>query len=233
MTSIGKSDGGPLGQRAGGFSTRDGFDRTRGDVGGRGDTDSDRPGKTLVAAETARAGERAARFAKSFRTWLDHDKAAHDESLTQAILVAVAKAPVSAGLPLPADAAPQPVNSPALEAVVTSVTELIDRSIRAEMAVSALRPLDLRVALPEGLDGLTGLRLIMTPTSLDVIFECAEQGLSDHLAAAAEVLAERLRTRFSKRCVRVMEMPGGQPPKTEHAGHGVRTLSDLFDHADG
>jgi hypothetical protein len=234
MTSIGKPDGGPVDQWAGGFSTRDGFDGKRGDVGGRGDGLG--RGLGLGIADTLAGGERAALFEKSFRAavhGLRDDKGDdpwRDDIMAQARLLAAAEAPVGTGLPSPADATPSAPVAPALEAVVATVTERIEQSIRAELAPTAARPLDLRLTFPDGLAGLAGLRLIVTPTSLDVIFERTGQDeLSTELIGAAAALADRLRTRFSKRSVRIMDMPGGEAAAdAAPADGGVRTLSDLF-----
>src|SRR5262249_22662812 len=116
-------------------------------------------------------------------------------------ILAVAQQPFWSGLPTPADAlSPTTEKGPSsIESVVTSVTEAIERSVRAEFTPAAGAPIDIRVTLPGEALGLAGLRIILTKTTLDVVLERTRSTPSDELLRAARALADRLMTRFSKK----------------------------------
>src|SRR5262249_7548980 len=111
--------------------------------------------------------------------------------------------------PTPADAlSPTTEKGPSsIESVVTSVTEAIERSVRAEFTPAAGAPIDIRVTLPGEALGLAGLRIILTKTTLDVVLDRTRSTPSDQLLRAARALADRLMTRFSKKTVRILEIP--------------------------
>ena len=204
-----------------GYAARNVFDGARRDLGdGSGlqadlaegewlelDEGSADPDRATTGREAAflRSFRAAARGAK--RDGQGGDPHAQDEQAAEARVLATAQQPLWTGLPAPADAAPgSGARSPSTESIVDSVTEIIDRAMRAEMAPRPGTPLDLKIALGDATPGLTGLRITVTPTALDVILERTGPGLSEELVRAAEALAQRLMTRFSKKTVRVLDI---------------------------
>jgi hypothetical protein len=170
------------------------------------------------------ATEREAAFLRSFRAAVrgskrdseGGDPGTQDEQAQEGRVLATAQQPLWTGLPSPADAAAgADTRSPSTEAMVASVTEAIDRAIRAEMAPREGVPLDLRIDLAGENLGLTGIRITVTRTTLDVVLERTDSALGDQLVRAAEALAQRLMTRFSKRTVRVLDIASAR----EQADH--------------
>jgi hypothetical protein len=133
-------------------------------------------------------------------------ESAQEEQGSQSQIIVVVEQRAWTGLPSPAGSAagPQAVGS-STESIVNSVTEAIDRSIRAELAPRPGEPLNLKIAFHEESMGLAGLHIIVTPTTLDVVFERTGGIFSEELVRAAQALAERLMTRFSKRTVRILD----------------------------
>jgi len=239
MTSIGKPDGGAVGSWGNSFSTRRGLDDRSGDLDDRrySRTDqSDRLGHGLDVngQDAPLINARAAAFDERFRAAIrELDDAAEQgegkqggDPAVQVRVLAIAEAPAGTGLPAPADAADARASLPgAREAAVAAVTQRIDEAIRAEARPSADRPLNLHVTLGQDFHGVTGLALMVTPTTLDVVLERTAFGVSEQLAGAAAELAESLRARFSKRCVRILDQRTGEGEDYEPE---TRSLSDLF-----
>ncbi len=236
MSNIGKSDGGAVGSWGGSFSTRRGLDDRSGDDprNTRADQGDRARGLDQNAQDAPLINARAAAFDERFRAAIrDLDDADQQgeagqggELAAQARILAVAQAPSGAGLPAPADAADSGTAAPGTrEVAVAAVTQRIEAAIRAEARPTAERPLDIHVTLGQDFHGVTGLRLVVTPTTLDVVLERTASGVSGQLSAAAAELAQGLCARFSKRCVRVLDQPAGEGGES---GPQIRSLSDLF-----
>jgi hypothetical protein len=227
-----------------GFPAQDAFGGLGGNVGDRRSLHSDLlEGESLEFDEEATgsshtATEREADFLRSFRAAVrgskrdaeDEGQGTQGQQTPEPRVLAVSEQLLWTGLPSPADASSGPgvePKRPSTEAMVTSVMEQIDRAIRAEMAPRAGMPMSLNIAFADESSGLTGLRVIITQTTLDVIFERAEAVASEELVRAADALAQRLMTRFSKRTVRILETATSHG---EDAGDGqpVRPALNLF-----
>jgi hypothetical protein len=234
MTSIGKPDGGAVGSWSG-----RGLDDRSSDLGDRGNTRADQgdrlgrgvdPNGKDAPLITARAAAFDERFRAAVREFDDADQQGDAEQgdglAAQATILAVAQASSGTGLPAPTAAADSSAATPgARAAAVATVTQRIEATIRAEARPSAERPLDLHVSLGQDFHGVTGLRLVVTPTTLDVVLERTAAGVSPQLAAAAAELADGLCARFSKSRVRVLSQPRREAEDREAP---VRSLSDLF-----
>jgi len=242
MSSIGKPDGGAVGSWGGNLSGRGGLDDRSSDLNDRRNAradQGDRLGRGLDLSQDAPLiNARAAAFDERFRAAVreldDADQQGEAEQgsavAAQATLLAVAQAPSGTGLPAPAGAADSAAAAPAArEAAVAAVTQHIEAAIRAETRPSAERPLDIHVTLGQDFHGVTGLRLVVTPATLDVVLERTTSGVSAQLATAAAELAEGLCARFSKQRVRILAQPSSEgadgDPQVEH---NVSSLSDLF-----
>jgi hypothetical protein len=146
-------------------------------------------------------------------------------------VLAVAQQPFWTGLPSPVDAVLGPAEGSvsSTEDTVASVAEAIDRAIRADMAPRARATLDLRLAFDNESLGLAGLRITITPTTLDVVFERTQTGYPEELVRAAERLAQRLMTRFSKKTVRILDITvPAQQADGEHADATVTPPLNLL-----
>jgi hypothetical protein len=233
MTSIGKSDGGPLRQWADGFASRDD------DVGRKNERrDSVRSGLNADAGpDLLDAGglARVAAFEKSFRDAARNlngetsGDTSPDDPNAEPRLIAVAEGLITAGLPIPAVVAAAPVaaveQAASTQAVVDLVTERIQRAILAEVTPIAGKPLNLHIMFGEGVEGLTGIRLVMTPSTLDVVLERNGAELASELASAAQMLADRLAMRFAKQRVRILDQPASA---SGEADGETWTMSKLF-----
>ena len=69
--------------------------------------------------------------------------------------------------------------------------------------------------------------MAVTPTSLDVVLERAAGEMSPELVAATAALADRLRLRFGKRIVRILDRVD------RRATAGAPSLTDLFTESEG
>jgi hypothetical protein len=218
MNNIGRPGGPPPGT---GFLTQDAFAGPGGDLGDRRSLHADLlEGEPLEFEEESTgssqtATEREADFLRSFRAAVrgsrrdaeGEGQGAQQEEMPEPRVLAVAEQQLWTGLPSPADTAPAAEKkSPSTESMVASVMESIDRSIRAEMAPRAGAPLNLKIAFHDESLGLTGLRITVTPTTLDVVFERTGSVVAEEFVRAAEALAQRLMTRFSKRTVRILDL---------------------------
>jgi hypothetical protein len=241
VTSIGRSDGGAIGtgydvprnrQNTGDMDedvTRRSGARTSLGGGLMTDLGFGADDQTLAEGRTA-FEERLRQAARTVRGEAEgaSDAAAVD-MLRDARVLALVEGMSATGLPLPADAAPPATQTatPAAEGLAAQVTARIEQAIRAEAAPVQGRPVNLRIPLDGTIDGLKAIRIVATPTTLDVVLERAGTDVSPDLVQAAEALAGRLAARFAKRTVRVMDLPSRPAAdKAEHAG--AQALSDLF-----
>jgi hypothetical protein len=243
MTNI--ANGGPPRQWMDNFANRDGFDGMRDDVGRRNDRRDNVLGGS--GAETGSgpldAGglARVAAFEKSIRDAarsLDGKAGGDancDDPKDEPRLLAVADGVVAAGLPVPAFAAPPAAvtvtvdRATSTQAMVDSVTERIQQAIVAAAVPTAGKPLNLHIAFGGTTEGLSGIRLVMTPTALDVVLERTGAELGDELACAAQMLAERLAARFSKQRVRILDAPGAaRQSDSGEVAVTSWTMSNLF-----
>ncbi len=150
---------------------------------------------------------------KSFRAAVRVFKDKNDEKeenakdqLRDLRTLAIAEQRVWTGLPEPAhETSATAGSSSSAEAKIASITEAIDRSIRAEMAANSGAPLTIKIAFSDESLGLAGVKVTVTQTTLEVIFERDGSVPSEALARAAQALAERLMTRFSKKTVRILD----------------------------
>jgi hypothetical protein len=120
-------------------------------------------------------------------------------------VIAIAERLNWTGLPLAATAQQTTATQPDVASLVDTITKLIARSISADAAPKAGQAAQFRFALPEGTPGLSHIQIVMTSSTLDVVLERSSAASGDKLAAAANTLADRLLTRFSKRSVRIIE----------------------------
>ena len=238
MTSIGKSDGGAIGQWSDVPGNRYPAADTLDEVARRSSARTGLGGGLLADLGTGLqdqtiADGRAA-FEKSLRDAArtieneTDDGAGKDMPSDAAPVLAVAEGIAATGLPAPADAAapacaPLP---PAAETIVARVKERIEQAIRAEAAPIAGRPLNVRLDFSGEIAGLKSIRIVATPTALDVVLERAESAISSELLEAAQALAERLVARCSMRTVRVLDLPTRAGKASSAAG--IHMLSDLF-----
>jgi hypothetical protein len=239
MTSIGKPDGGAVGSWSSDLSGRRALDDRSSDLDDRRNARADHgdrlgcgldvhtPDAPLIIARAAAFDER---FRAAVRELGDADQNGEAEQGSelgaQANILAVAQAPSGTGLPVPAASAESgAARQAAREAAVAVVTQRIEAAIRAETRPSAERPLDLHVTLGQDFHGVTGLRLVVTPATLDVVLERTASGVSEQLSAAAAELAESLCARFSKDRVRILTRPTSRAGDSEPQ---VGSLSDLF-----
>jgi hypothetical protein len=239
MTSIGKPDGGAVGSWSSNLSGRRALDDRSSDLDDRRNARADQGdrlgrGPDLHTPDAPLINARAAAFDERFRAAVreldDADQNGEagpgSELGAQANILAVVQAPSGTGLPVPAAAAESgAATQAAREAAVAVVTQRIEAAIRAEARPSAERPLDLHVTLGQDFHGVTGLRLVVTPATLDVVLERTASGVSEQLSAAAAELAESLCARFSKNRVRILAQPTG---RGGDADPQVGSLSDLF-----
>jgi hypothetical protein len=214
------------------YPVRDDFSGPGGNAGNRRDFTDLRDGETVEFGEestgsSSAATGREADFLRSFRAAMrDSKRDAHEQQHAQdeqpePNVLAIARQQLWTGLPSPADASVTIENeSSSIESVVASITETIDRLIRAEMAPRAGAPLNIRFALSEQNLGLAGLRIAITQTTMDVVLEHSGSGMSDELIRAAGTLADRLMKRFSKKTVRIIAAPSEQQD-AEHEAAAV------------
>jgi hypothetical protein len=125
---------------------------------------------------------------------------------------------------LPSPGGPAVADASGRTAGVVQLAERIERSLEGEMAAGWRSGVSLRLDLEDAGDGPRSLTLTMTATSIDVVLSPPEGGLPEDYALAAQALAERLQTRFSRRVVRIHEA-GGQEAK---ASHGLDEISRLL-----
>jgi hypothetical protein len=216
MNNIGRPGAHPPGS---GFLTQDAFSGPGGDLGDRRGLDTDfLEGDTLELEEestSSSATGREADFLKSFRAAVRGSKSGaegegqsgQEDQAPEPRVLAVAEQSLWTGLPSPADATSGTKKQwPSTESMVASVMESIDRSMRAEMAPRAGAPLNIKIAFHDEALGLTGLRITVTQTTLDVVFERSGTAATEEFVRAAEALAQRLMTRFSKRTVRILDI---------------------------
>jgi hypothetical protein len=241
MNNIGRPGGPPPGT---GYLTQDAFAGPGGDLGDRRGLHADSlEGESLELDEESTgsshtATEREADFLRSFRAAVRGSKrdaegegqGAQQEETPEPRVLAVAEQRLWTGLPSPADTAPSSEKRwSSTESMVASVMESIDRSIRAEMAPRAGAPLSLKIAFHDESLGLTGLRITVTQTTLDVVFERTGSVVAEEFVRAAEALAERLITRFSKRTVRILDTTApGEQADQEQPADAVKAPLNLF-----
>lgn len=239
MNNIGRPGANPPGT---GFLTQDAFTAQGGDLGDRRDLDADfLDGDALELEEdstSSSATGREADFLRSFRAAVRGSKddaegegqGQQDDQTQEPRVLAVAEQSLWTGLPSPADATPgTEKQAPSTESMVASVMESIDRAMRAEMAPRAGAPLNLKIAFHDESLGLTGLRITVTATTLDVVFERSGTVAAEEFVRAAKALAERLMTRFSKRTVRILDIATSDDQvEQEHPASAVNTPMNLF-----
>jgi hypothetical protein len=235
MNNVGRPGANPPGT---GFLTQDAFAGPGGDLGDRRGLHADllEGGESFELDEETTGSshsttEREADFLRSFRAAVRGSKrdaegegqGAQQEEMPEPRVLAIAEQQLWTGLPSPAGTAPSTdKRAPSTEAMVASVMESIDRSIRAEMAPRAGAPLSLKIAFHDESLGLTGLRITVTQTTLDVVFERTGSVVPEEFARAAQALAERLITRFSKRTVRILDITApGEQSDHEHPAAAV------------
>ena len=239
MNNIGRPGANPSGT---GFLTQDAFSGPGGDLGDRRDLDTDFLGGDGLELEedstSSSATGREADFMRSFRAAVRGSKgdaegegqSGQEDQAQEPRVLAVAEQSLWTGLPSPADAAPDTATKwPSTEAMVASVMESIDRAMRAEMAPRPGVPLNLKIAFHDESLGLTGLRITVTQTTLDVVFERSGSAPAEEFVRAAEALAQRLMTRFSKRTVRILDIAATEEhAEQEHPAAAVSTAMNLF-----
>jgi hypothetical protein len=224
MNNINKPDAGL--SRGAGFLTQDTLGN---DLGNKRGLDRDLlEGESLDFDEestetSSTATGRQADLLRSFRAAIhgskhkndEKDQDAKKEQTSDLRTLAVAEQRLWTGLPSPADVTPTANEGSAssTEDIVASITEAIDRSIRAEMAPRPGAPLDLKIVFHDESLGLAGLRISVTPTTLDIVLERVGSLASEELVRAANKLAERLMIRFSRKVVRIFDkqVPDEQP----------------------
>lgn len=162
------------------------------------------------------------------------DETRRCETSDDARLLATAESYSGIFFPLPTNNIPEapPTSSPDVEATVDSVMKHIEWSIRADIAPRFDQPLNIRVDFAATIAGVTGLTLTMTPTAIDVILERNGSGMSPELAQAAEALAKRLMSRFSKQVVRIFDVPSASAVQTSQESSITRS-ADFLQERDG
>jgi hypothetical protein len=240
MNNIGRPGANPPGT---GFQTQDTFSGPGGDLGDRRGLDADFLDGDALELEEESTGSsatgREADFLRSFRAAVRSSKddaegqgqGGQEEQTQEPRVLAVAEQSLWTGLPSPAGAATPGTERtwPSTETMVASVMESIDRSIRTEMAPRPGAPLNLKIDFHDESLGLTGLRITVTQTTLDVVFERSGSVAREEFVRAAEALAQRLMTRFSKRTVRILDIAApDEQAEQEHPATAVNTTLNLF-----
>jgi hypothetical protein len=164
-------------------------------------------------SEASAVGGRQADLLRSFRAAIrgfkdKNEEKEHDtnEQTQDLRTLAVAEQGLWTGLPLPAGSSSSKTEVlSSTDTAIASIMEVIDRSIKAEMSPSANAPLAIKIAFHDESLGLAGMQVVVTQTTLEVIFERTASPPSEELARAAQALAERLVTRFSKKTVRILD----------------------------
>jgi hypothetical protein len=94
------------------------------------------------------------------------------------------------------------------EAIVQKVIA-VSLQIERALAVQGLprwdAPLTVRLNVEGIADGLVGLTINSGPGMLDIVLERTVEGITPELAAAAQLLADRLQQRFPNRAIRVLD----------------------------
>jgi hypothetical protein len=139
----------------------------------------------------------------------DTDDEATDVDPGQLHLLAQAERPSGFAL-MPPLAAPAPTANEAA-ARVEALAVRIEQAARAEMALAPGQPIALRLDLGDMVPGLSALTMEMTADGIDVTLTRSTGPASEELVRAAQMLAERLQARFSRRIVRVLDAPA--PPR--------------------
>ena len=176
--------------------------------------------------------ERHAQFAETMRRALgerrdDAERPGEDE-VRRVLAVAGAPAPLPSpfapGAPLGAEASVLgPTTSERVETLANRIEAAVRAELRGEMGPAITLRLDIAGAMP-GVDALT---LTVSPTLIEVVLtRAAGADLPSDYAAAAQALADRLQSRFSKRLVRIVEAeaPGG----TQTPSRGLEDISRLL-----
>ncbi len=235
MSDIGKFAGGG-GHWSGTPGAQSGFDPHRRETTARRQSKTGEVGGIASASglEEAAEPDKVAAFELRLRMASKNlaDDRPRDEAdpFADARLLAVAETlPSPTGLPSFSDlAAPTAAPStPTAAAMVATVTRHIEDAIRADMRPAKGEPLKLRLDFADGLAGLKGMTMSVTPTTLDVVLERSAGDMSPDLLAATAILADRLRLRFGKRIVRILDRVDA--PASAHAP----SLSDLFTENEG
>lgn len=120
-------------------------------------------------------------------------------------VIAVAQHLGWTGLPTAATVQQPIVTQPEMASLIDTITQLVTKAISADAASHAGQAARFRFALPEGNLGISHVQIIMTSSTIDVVLERPGLASGDKFATAANTLADRLLTRFSKRSVRIIE----------------------------
>lgn len=215
MSKIGNPNDGQFDRWSGDYPAQAGFDgRDRPSGRGSGGR-ADGPLKASGWSRSLDASLRAAAFEKGLHHAVRNlgddegvgNQPGQNRTFAQAQLLAIAQSPMT-GLPSPGAAQSADASSPSTAAIVASVTEYIQQSIRADAMPVSGQVLKLSLAFGgdvAGEIGLTGISLSVTATTLDVVLERAGSEASESLLRAARILSERLMTRFSKQTVRILD----------------------------
>jgi hypothetical protein len=232
MTRVSGSGSNPAGQGGLGSSADQGFQtRQQTDTRAAGfDVKKRFDGKAATHAGTA---DRAAVFQRSIRAAEDKSKdeaTSHVREQEDGHVLAVAGGIASgAAMPDPGTVSPGETKSAAtLEPVVTEILAKIEQAWRAELSASAEGPASLQIDLGDAIEGLKGLTVTMTGTSLDVILVRGEGEASAELMLAAQVLADRLQQRSGKRIVRVLDAVGSEATGEAEAPGGIQAISGIL-----
>jgi hypothetical protein len=183
------------------------------------------------------ASERAASFQRSIRNAAREDADERDTATESEGDRLLATAEWSGGgLPSPSNQSAQPPvpqqqGEPVvhrIELIIADLTSRVEQAIRAELFSVAGGPMSIQLDLSGLVDGLKGLTVTVTATSLDVTLTRTDGGVSEELVRAAQELADRLSQRFAKRVVRVLDSAAtdGEPDQPD-AG-GMNLISKLL-----
>jgi hypothetical protein len=118
-------------------------------------------------------------------------------------LTAPGATPLAGTAAAPAQALPN--LSEAIVQKVIAVSLQIERALTVQGLPRWDAPLTVRLNVEGIADGLVGLTINSGPGMLDIVLERTVEGITPELAAAAQLLADRLQQRFPNRAIRVID----------------------------
>ncbi|WP_378940850.1 hypothetical protein [Mesorhizobium sp. ANAO-SY3R2] len=108
---------------------------------------------------------------------------------------------------------------------VQALGDRIEQAIRAEMRVDPAAGMTVKLDLPGSESGLAAISVVVSRDNIEVVLRHGGLGDLAGLAQAAQMLAERLQTRFSRRGVQILEV---EIPATTEPSRSMDEISALL-----
>ena len=107
---------------------------------------------------------------------------------------------------------------------VNALGDRIEQAIRAEIRGNPTDTVKLNLDLPGGDAGLAGITISMSRDSVDIVLRHGGIGDLPGMTHAAQLLAERLQTRFAHRTVKILALETAAPKEVSGSMDEISAL---------